>query len=77
MNLINKWILGLLDKTPDHNVKWNHSDISALEKTDHHYKIQTFCIQELKPDFNFNLSREKRMILYELFTFSIHLLLMS
>ena len=38
----------------------DHFDILVLSKTDYHYKIkETLLIQELKPAFNVNITREK------------------
>ena len=50
-------------KTTGHNIKWDHFDISASDKTDYHCKIkETLLIQELKPAFNVNVSSEKLML---------------
>ena len=49
--------------TTGHNIKWDHFDILASEKTDYHYKIkETLLLQELKPAFNVNVSSEKLML---------------
>ena len=46
-----------------HNIKWNHLDILAKDKTDYHYKIkETWLIQELKPAFNVNVGSEELML---------------
>ena len=49
--------------TTGHNIKWDHFDILASEKTDYHYKTkETLLLQELKPAFNVNVSSEKLML---------------
>ena len=54
-------------KTTGHNIKWDHFDILASGKTDYHRKIkETLFIQELKPDFNAIVSREKLMLYLKL-----------
>ena len=46
-----------------HNIKWDHSEISASGKTDYHCNIKkTLFIQDLKPAFNVNISSEKLML---------------
>ena len=51
-----------LKMTTGQNIKWGHFDILASGKTDYHCKIkETLFIQELKPDFNVNVSSEKLM----------------
>ena len=50
-------------KTTGHNIKWDHFEILASDKTDYHCKIkETLFIQELKPAFNVNVSSEKLML---------------
>ena len=50
-------------KTTGHDIKWDHFDILASEKTDFHRKIkETLLIQELKPSLNVNVSSEKLLL---------------
>ena len=50
-------------KTSGPSIKWDHFDILAKDKTDHHCKIkETLFIQELKPAFNVNVGSEKLML---------------
>ena len=46
-NMINFLLLLIYVKTTDHNIKWDHFDILASGKTDHHCKVkETLFIQE-------------------------------
>ena len=50
-------------KTTSHNIKWDHFDILASGKTDHHCKVKkTLFIQELQPALNANDSSEKLLL---------------
>ena len=45
---------------PRHNIKWDHFEFLASDKTDYHCKIkETLFIKDLKPAFNINISSEK------------------
>ena len=50
-------------KTTGHNIKWDHFDILASNKTDYHCKVkETLFIQELQPAMNANVSSEKLLL---------------
>ena len=52
-------------KTIGHNIKWDHFEILASDKTDYHCKIkETLFIQELKPALNVNASSTEKLKLY-------------
>ena len=50
-------------KTTGHDIKWDHFDILASEKTYSHCKIKgPLFIQTLKPSLNVNVSGEKLLL---------------
>ena len=47
-------------KATGHNIKWDHFEILASEKTDYHCKIkETLFTQELNSTLNTNLTSDK------------------
>ena len=50
-------------KTTGHNIKWDHFDILASDKTDYHWKVkETLFIQKLQPALNAKVRSEKLLL---------------